>query len=342
MQVWSIFAGFVLLAAATWAVIDASHLSGSAAVLIAALALGTATGAVVIARASGLVGLVVALAVFCTEGYGMIATAERLIAQRDADQAPARNATRDHGVAVARVSAAEAALNAAPTSTARLTAAVAAKTSAEQAVIAKAADKGCANNCRQLLEAAVASTEREMNEAREELARARAMRIADLEAARAALSAIKIPTMTGTALADRLGIAPWKIDVAAAGLLTVGANLLAAILIAWGAHGLGVGAGVVTGLQEGRNETEPTALGVPDGEPDLFFVRCMVASPKAVVACDRIYDEYRKWCESSQPRMKVLDLDTFATRFSDACERHGIALVERKGEPHLIGMRVAD
>jgi hypothetical protein len=231
--------GLFLLAASTWAVIDASKLDTAHSVLVGAMAVGTAMGAVVLARSSFWVGTLMLLAVLCGESYGMLATAERIIVAREATQRPARQAMEARRDAASQLQAAEAALRDAPVSSERLRVATVAKAKADEAVIAKSAEKSCAVNCRELLVGAAATAEREVDAARRELGDRREQLQKDVERLRGELAAIKVPSVSGTALADRIGIAPWQLDVVMAGLLTLGSNVLAGVLIAWGAHGGG-------------------------------------------------------------------------------------------------------
>lgn len=239
MRGLAIATGVLLLACATWAVIDASKLDTAHSVLVGAMAVGTAMGAVVLARSSFWVGTLMLLAVLCGESYGMLATAERIIVAREATQRPARQAMEARREAASRLQAAEAALRDAPVSSERLRVATVAKAKADEAVITKSAEKACAVNCRELLVGAAATAEREVDAARRELGDRREQLQKEVERLRGELAAIKVPTISGTALADRIGIAPWQLDVVMAGLLTLGSNVLAGVLIAWGAHGGG-------------------------------------------------------------------------------------------------------
>ncbi len=198
MRALAIVAGLVLLASATWAVIVDASLSGPHAALVAAMAFGTGIGALVLARSSWRVGAVILIAVLTGETYGMLATAERIIQHRETQAA-----------AEARASPA--------TARARddLAAARAAIVRHDDAARQRISEKSCATECRRLLD------------------QTRLALVADRDAAAAALV---IAPGRSTPLADRLGVAPWIIDLIAAGLLAVGANGLACVLIAWGAH----------------------------------------------------------------------------------------------------------
>ena len=61
------------------------------------------------------------------------------------------------------------------------------------------------------------------------------MHQAEIEAAKADVDANPVPP-SATAFADRIGWAPWALDLFLAGLLSIGANGLAGGLIAFGAH----------------------------------------------------------------------------------------------------------
>jgi hypothetical protein len=193
-----------ILGASTWAVIDAGQLTGSSAGLAVALAAGVAVGASIIPRmrSRGLaVGLVLALA--ASECSNLIAVAERVVVARDA---AASKLASDNGLsaaAVVRIAKAERAL-----------------AEYRAAAVAAIATPGCARECRGLLEGQGAAL------------------VSELATARTA--ALAVPVMrSATPLADRLGVAAWVLDLLAAGLLSVGANGLAAMLIAWASQTAG-------------------------------------------------------------------------------------------------------
>jgi len=198
MRALAILAGLGLLAAATWAVISDANLSSHHAALVAAMACGTAAGALVLARSTWRIGLVVLLAVLVGETYGILATAERIIKHResqaatDARASPAAARARDD-LAAARKAIVE----------------------HDNAARQRVAEKTCGAECRGLLD------------------RTRASLMADRDAAAAAFVAVP---GSSTPLADRLGVSAWVLDLFSAGLLALGANGLACVLIAWGAH----------------------------------------------------------------------------------------------------------
>lgn len=198
--------GLILYLAAETTLSHLGQTAGPGANLLRALAAGVGIGAVAIGIAwhgrHYILALVIGLALVCGEAYGLLSTAERMIAQRDEAQAPLRAAEEAHTAAGRRVTAADAALKA-----------------ANAAAIEKAAEKHCQRNCRDLLQDAVTKAGLE------------------LHAARAALDAIGPTPASATPLADRTGLPAWALDLLQAALASIGANGLGAALIAFGAHG---------------------------------------------------------------------------------------------------------
>lgn len=201
MRAVAIAAGVILLSSATWAAIEAAGLTGAHLWLMVALAIGTAGGAVVLGRSAGRWTLLVIPAVLAGEASGMLATAERIIRAREQSAGVVIDAQVAARGREARIADARADL-----------------AKHDREAISKIAERHCADKCKALLD-----------ETR-----------GKLDAALQAAYALPIDANAGRSpapLADRLGIAPWLLDLIAAGLMTVGANGLAVILIAWGAHG---------------------------------------------------------------------------------------------------------
>lgn len=325
--------GLFLLAASTWAVIDASKLDTAHSVLVGAMAVGTAMGAVVMARSSFWVGVLMLLAVLCGESYGMLATAERIIVAREAAQKPARQAADARREVTSRLQAAEMALRDAPVSSERLRAATLAKAKADEAVIAKSAEKTCAMNCRELLVGAAATAEREVEAARRELGDRREELHKDVERLRGELAAIKVPTMSGTALADRIGMAPWQLDVMMAGLLTLGSNVLAGVLIAWGAHGGGRHARASV-MANGRRSEAAMVVDVEDSGTSGDERARIVATPATVVP------EARKG-RASDARVSLPAPVATATTEAEAATPEVTAIAEKGNVVALRGLEPA-
>jgi|GEM_PF-4927008 len=211
----AVLCGVAILAAATNA-ITAGRLTGADAYLAWALAAGVCVGAVVVPRSrAGLASAVIA-GLLCGEAYNLLTTAERVIATRDA-AAAVITGTNDHKAeAAASLQRAE-------------TAMVAHRDAAAKTV----ALPSCAKECRALLQSQAADI------------------AGEIEAARRARDAAP-PSRSATPLADRLRLAPWTLDLLVAALLSLGANGLAAVLIAWGAAPRGTRAEVRAALSAGN------------------------------------------------------------------------------------------
>ena len=184
--------GVVLLGLVVDAAVTAAGGYGTpAARLMIGLAAGVAAGslAVGVAWEEGRrrIALCLLVALVAGEAWALLQTAERTIAHRDQQQAPLRDAADTRAKAVERVKTAELALTASATSV-RLKKAEAAKKAADAAVVTKAAEKGCAVNCRQLLQAQVDAAAAEVNAARAEIDAARAVAEGVVKRARAALA----------------------------------------------------------------------------------------------------------------------------------------------------------
>lgn len=222
--------GVVILAASTNAnVLNTGGWFSSHAILAAALSLGVFVGARVVgSNVSGTIAAVIIVALGCGEAYNFSATAERIVVERENGAAPLRDARARHDIALAKLSAAEAG----KVRSARLTLALSAQTKAQAAYQKELREGGrCKTICNGLKDRA-AKAGAEVAAAADE---AQKLHIAAVEAAKKDVAANPLPA-SATPLADRLGWAPWVLDLVIAGLLSVGANGLAGTLIAFGAH----------------------------------------------------------------------------------------------------------
>jgi hypothetical protein len=225
-------------------VVDASiSATGGYGTPTARLAIGLAAGlvagsvAVGVAWEEGRRGIAwcLILALVAGEAWALVQTAERTVAHREQQQAPLHAAADTRAKAVERVKKAEAAL-AGIGETPRLLKALAAKATADAAVVAKSAEKGCATNCRQLLQGQVDAAAAEVVAARSELEAKRVTADTRLKQARTDLELLPLPP-SATPLADRLGVKGWTLDLFQAWLASLAANGLAGFLLAFAAHG---------------------------------------------------------------------------------------------------------
>ena len=164
----------------------------------------------------------------CGEAFGLLQTSERLIAARERAQAPTRAVLATRARAATDVEAARTALAALPTRSARLSA-------ADKAVLEKSALRGCASNCRKLLEAQVSDANAEVAAALAAHDRHRQRLERTLADPRTVFSKIK-PPPSATGLADRLGLQPWALDILVASFGSTAANGLGCLLLVFGAH----------------------------------------------------------------------------------------------------------
>jgi hypothetical protein len=161
--------------------------------LTLAIALGVACGSVFSNRAWSAEWYSLAvLFVVCIvggEAYGFMQTANRLVAASEKTQAPLREHEESYEKAKARVEAAEAKVKNLPTTSSRLEKAETAKAAAAKAAVDKSAEKGCRENCRQLLQGESQQAAIEVEKARAELENSRKTAELELSNAREALAA---------------------------------------------------------------------------------------------------------------------------------------------------------
>lgn len=257
--------------------------------LLMALACGLAVGSVAVGVAwrerRWLIAILIGAGLVAGEGYALLLTSERTLEAREQKQAPIRAALAAGSKALERVAAAERALDNASTSP-RLERALAAKATADVAVVAKAAERDCAVNCRALLEQQVAAAAAEVAAARADLSVLRGAAEAEFEAAWARLAALPAPA-SASPLADRLGIDGWQVDLAAAVLASLAANGLGAFLLAFAAHGRS---------SRSSDSFEPAARRSAAAEADAFAREVFRPQPGGRIAIADIKDAYQAWC----------------------------------------------
>jgi hypothetical protein len=236
------------------------------------MAAGTAAGAVVVAMTSWRVGVAVGLAVLCGESFGMLATAERIIAHREAASIEAAANTPAGKLALERLNDAREAM----------------KRHDKQAAEA-IARKDCGKECRGLLD------------------RTRNTLSDEVEAARLAVE--RSTGARSTPLADRLGVEPWHLDLAMAGLLSIGANGLACVLIAWGAHGrrraeperpTQTAPPVVTDSPPVTDAGQPVVVPLKrraTGKDAARFALAQIKPGDGAVPLKAVADAYWAWCD---------------------------------------------
>lgn len=278
------------------------------ATLAACVGLGAIFGGLALSiRSRGFAAVVFSL-VLVAEVFGLGMTAERIVSSREAAAVPLRQAVEARRKAEQRVVAAEAAL-ATTSGGERLRTAETAKAAADRAVLEKASERGCAQNCRALLEAQVTAAAAEVAAARSELAGKAKAAAGELQAARDALEAMPLPP-SASPLADRLGISSATLDIAFAVLASLALNGMAAALIAFGTHAhrqdepVAEAVPMPSASTAVATITEPVVLeaeAVEDDEDDeavgVWLSAETLPGTGDRLAVGAAYDAFRRWCE---------------------------------------------
>ena len=223
--------GGILAATTNASIIAGGGYGTSQALVVMALSAGVFAGAVAIGggRIGQTFGLAIIAALVAGEAYNLATTAERAIVAREASAAPLKDLAAKRAEALKHLADLE---HGAPYS-AKLDLARANLADAKAAVEAEAKDIRCGKQCQRkqgLADDAARAVELAIPSAEADRAKA-------IEAAKADLAANPLPA-SATPLADRLGWAPWVLDLAMAALLSIGANGLAGVLIALGSTGI--------------------------------------------------------------------------------------------------------
>ncbi len=226
----------------------------------------------------------------------------------------------------------------------RLERALTAKTAADLAVIDKSAERGCASNCRALLQAHVDAAQREVDAAHLERDGALERATRAVEAARAELARIGLPP-DQSPLAARLGLPASVLDLAAAGLASLAVNGLGAALLAFGAHG-------------GSRPTEPamppactidTATNMAPvkmfakarhgvAHVAKFSVEAMIPHPDARTPARDVRAAYLRWCrERGHDALPARDM---ADHLATLCDKAGLPIDNTEGTPIICGMKL--
>jgi hypothetical protein len=351
LRALAIISGIALVAAAAYASlahIEVGFTSPSGVVTLA-VAGGLIVGALCVGAAWAVgrrsIALAIAMGMMCGELYALILTGERIVSTREAAQVLIREAVQHRQAAERRVDMAEAALASTHRSD-RLERALDAKAAADLAVVDKSAERGCASNCRALLQAQVDAAQREVEVAGldQDAARERARRAA--EAARAELAAIGLPP-SSSPLAARLGLPPWALDLSAAGLASLAINGLGAALLAFGAHGRVRDAERVT--TAAVSVDAPAVVQAPkqrliaaprDGLAHVakFAVEVMQPDPEGATTARQIRAAYLRWCRDRGD--DALPARDMADRLAALCDKAGLEVDANDGNPVIRGIKL--
>ena len=311
------------------------------AILTMAIAIGVAVGALAIGSAFGhrryAVAVCIALSLIAGEAFGLLRTAERLVEAREIAQAPLRLKEQERAKAVQRVERAETTLAGMGETSPRIAAALAAKQVADQAVAESAAKRGCASNCRKLLEAQLVAAGVELKAARAALNAQRNTARIELQTAREALARFPV-VRSSTPLADRLGLPSWGLDVLMAVLGSLGANGLGAALLAFGGHSGAVPAKHPQGSKEqAATMFSPAIPNVREHTSAYCLERLQPAEGRYTTLRD-IHDEYFRWCRAhNHPALASKEL---GQALADLFKAAGLTVSQVDSQPVVLGVEL--
>lgn len=321
----------ILLSAAHVLITHSGGYAAPQAILTIAIAFGVICTALIIGAAWAAerraLAVLLALFVIAGEAYGLLGTAERLVAQREEAQVPVRAAQESYRRASQRVTDAEMVRGAITPTSDRLMAALAAKSAADAAVVERAAERSCAANCRALLQAQVDSASIEIEASRHEIVDRIRQADTQLAAARAEFAAMEAPR-SPSPFADRVGVPAWLIDLVVAVLGALGANGLGIGLIAYAAHGRSF-------------DASETAAAMPDAEHAAqFMLEAMRPAPEQAADLIAVFRTYKTWCERRKAR--PLSEAQFGGALATVFDHAGVPIIERDGRYYARGIEIAD
>ncbi len=236
-------------------------------------------------------------------------------------------ATRE--AAQRRLDEAERALFAIGSSSPRLQLALTAKAEADQAAVDKSAQRGCASNCRQLLQQQVDSAQAEVIAARAEISERRRRVEDEVAAARAAIAALPAPATSGMAVASTFGYSGASVDIASSLLFALPINVGSIALLMFVGHGRGH----VPIAPEQRATRQAIR---PEDHGRAFFESAMTMRPRARTALDAVESSYRQWCV--EMGVEPLSSDEIGRQLAAEFVVHGIRGRVDNGTPKLIGV----
>jgi hypothetical protein len=358
----AVLIAFALLGASAHAIIAhvADGYSSPHAIVTLTLAAGVAVGALAIGAAweqrRRVLACIICIALLCGEAFGLVSTAERIIAQRDGVQMTISAAREKHDTARRELHKAEAELARADTSD-RLQRAEAAKAAADAAALTKAAERSCAANCRALLEQQVSAAAAEVDAARTDSTGKRNAAAYAVARARDALKAAPAPA-SSTPLADRLGLQGWQLDLLVAALGSLAVNGLAATLLVFAGHGgshrptsrpstaRAVNAAPLPYIEAtAEHAIMQEAAPAPRMQPvnvrehaARFGVECFGPSKSGSASLDAVKARYLEWC--GEIGLEPLPDATIGKALADLFGAAGVRVEDRSGRLVVVGVEL--
>jgi hypothetical protein len=325
-------AGLGILAAVAHVTIVATggYADANAPITIA-LACGVAVGAPIAGLGSRGLAIFLIAALIAGELYGFLAMATWHVSHIETQATPVHEAAAKHEAAEAwlarldrddRIERAERAL-----------------ASAQTDARTKSTAKDCAKGCIATLAKTVDDATTAVRDARASL---------QLEKAQAR-DAIDNSPQPGSAspLADRLGIAAWKLDLIGAGLRSFACTVLAGALLAFAAHGtpnrapeepatspIAKRRAKLSRLPEGGS-----AALVPVGDVDQFLAAHVTKAKGASVSWIALFMRYRDWCEVNGGT--PIDVSAFGARLDALREGAGLRTRTKGKEVFFVDWKIA-
>ena len=156
---------------------------------------------------------------------------------------------------------------------------------------------------------------------------------------------------SATPFADRLGLPAWTLDVATAVFGSLGANGLAAGLIAFAGHGSSVPAipqrvpevvptlAVKSRRKQEMKATKLIALPGPREHAAQFGVSCFKSDPEAELPIIKMHGRYRSWCKENG--LRPLPPDTIASELRELFDKAGLPIEARGKDLVVRGLSLA-
>jgi hypothetical protein len=236
-RVFAFFAGCLLIVTATN--LNVGAIGGwwqPQAYLMVAMAVGVVAGATIIGcTGHRLLAIFLMSMLMLGEGWQIMITSDRLISAAEQRQASARKVTEARREAKQRVAEAKAAVQRAEKAGfSRIREAEKAQREASAATSADAAGRFCGDRCQAMHTTNVTAAAEAVKQARADAKAANDAATMELKEATAALDALPFPA-SATAVADRIGVEPWVVDLFYSVLGSLAITGMAAGLIAYSA-----------------------------------------------------------------------------------------------------------
>jgi hypothetical protein len=201
-----------------------------------------------------------------------------------------------------------------------------------------------------MLEQQVTAAGAAVNAARERIVAATVKANGEVNEARVALDVLPAD-VSGAPFADRIGVAPWVFDIITAVLGSIGANGLAAGLLAFGSHRAPSTVQRITTTAEippprarskrGASRSTDLALQIsPRQHAAQFGVNCFRPDPRAETQIIRMHPRYQRWCEENG--FAQFPPDTIARELRTLFDKVGLPIEERGEDLVVRGLALAE